>query len=72
MKKRLISIVLTVLLLGALFVPAASAEERFTDISGHWAEECVLRLAKAEIVHGYPDGSVKPDRANRVMATEIF
>lgn len=62
MKKRLISIVLTVLLLGTLFVPAASAKERFTDISGHWAEECVLRLAEAKIVHGYPDGSVKPDR----------
>lgn len=63
MKKRLISIVLTVLLLGTLFVPAASAKERFTDISGHWAEECIVRLAEAEIVHGYPDGSVKPDRA---------
>jgi len=33
----------------------------FNDIAGHWAEENIIRLAERGIIHGYPDGSVKPD-----------
>lgn len=33
----------------------------FTDIEGHWAEQYILKAAKAGWIHGYPDGSFKPD-----------
>lgn len=33
----------------------------FTDISGHWAEQYILKAAKAGWIKGYPDGSFHPD-----------
>ncbi|MBQ4557419.1 MAG: S-layer homology domain-containing protein [Clostridia bacterium] len=33
----------------------------FSDISGHWAENYILKAATAGWINGYPDGSFKPD-----------
>lgn len=62
MCKRFLSILLTAALLAALFVPAASAHERFPDVSGHWAESVIESLAEQGVVYGYPDGTVQPNR----------
>ncbi len=35
---------------------------KFSDISGHWAEDNILRLAEYGLLNGYPDGSFKPDK----------
>jgi len=32
-----------------------------SDINGHWAEDCILKLIEAGIIVGYPDGTIKPD-----------
>ncbi len=33
----------------------------FSDIQDHWAKECIEKLADAEIISGYEDGTFKPD-----------
>ena len=33
----------------------------FTDISGHWGEEYILRAAEMGLFNGYPDGTFCPD-----------
>ncbi len=39
-----------------------TAESRFPDIAGHWAEAYIQRAAALGWVQGYPDGSFGPDR----------
>ena len=34
----------------------------FSDIAGHWGEGSVMDLAKAGILRGYEDGTIRPDR----------
>ncbi len=36
-------------------------ETAFNDISGHWCEKYINGFAELELLHGYPDGSFKPD-----------
>ncbi len=33
----------------------------FSDLQNHWAKSCILKLAERNLVHGYPDGSFRPD-----------
>lgn len=33
----------------------------FTDISGHWAEQYIIEMAKMDIFKGYEDGTFRPD-----------
>ena len=40
----------------------------FTDISGHWAKEDIIKLGEFGLVNGYGDGNFKPD--NRVTRAE--
>lgn len=35
---------------------------RFSDISGHWAEDDILSLVKKGVVDGYPDGTFRASR----------
>ena len=37
--------------------------DMFSDISGHWAAAEINRAAKAGWIHGYPDGTFRPDQA---------
>jgi hypothetical protein len=37
-------------------------EKGFTDISGHWAEDDLVRLSARGMVLGYGDGTLRPDR----------
>jgi hypothetical protein len=43
------------------YEPFQTSVTRFTDISGHWAESWIERLAADGLVSGHPDGSFKPD-----------
>lgn len=52
-----------------LTVLNVSAETKFNDIEGHWAEDIIERWQDAGFVNGYPDGSFKPD--NPVTRAEL-
>jgi len=34
----------------------------YSDITGHWAKEGILNLSYMEILKGFPDGSMRPDK----------
>lgn len=34
----------------------------YSDITGHWAREGILKLSYMEILKGFPDGSMRPDK----------
>ncbi len=61
--KKLLSITLTlVIILSTMCVSSfATKENLFNDISEHWAEEQIKRIADKGIISGYPDGTFKPD-----------
>lgn len=35
--------------------------EEYPDIGGHWAHDCIAALLQRGIIHGYPDGTIRPD-----------
>jgi len=43
--------------------PEQSPEISFSDITGHWGEADILKVAARNIITGYSDGTFKPDRA---------
>ncbi|NLB53944.1 MAG: S-layer homology domain-containing protein [Syntrophomonadaceae bacterium] len=49
--------------------PEKVPEKALTDISGHWAEKNINKLAALEAVSGYPDGTFKPD--NKITRSEF-
>lgn len=61
MKKTLIVIVLSCLLLGLFCAPASAAYRGYSDISGHWAEDVIKEWSGLEVINGYPDGTFRPD-----------
>ncbi|MCC5910827.1 MAG: S-layer homology domain-containing protein [Clostridiaceae bacterium] len=42
------------------------------DISGHWAENCILRLLEEGIIVGYPDDTIKPDNTITRAETAVL
>lgn len=46
------------------FFPTSSAASTgsFSDISGHWAQAAIRAAVQLGIVHGYPDGTFRPNR----------
>lgn len=60
--KKLLSFALALALCLGLAVPASAAQASFTDVkSGDWFYPYVTQLAQAGGVHGYSDGSFKPN-----------
>ncbi len=60
--RKMILMVVTMSLLLATVVPGASAAEAaFGDISGHWAEDVIVKWADSGLLSGYPDGTFRPD-----------
>jgi len=56
--------------IGAYSSEAASGS--FSDISGHWAQSSIIDLASRGIVHGYGDGTFRPDQSlNRTELVAI-
>ena len=63
--KRLLSLFLIVALAMTLFVgsvsPIRAAAAKFDDVSGHWAQESIVRWTEEDVIHGYPDGTFRPN-----------
>lgn len=59
MKKKLLSVLLTLVLALSLTAPAFAAT--YKDLSGHWAESYMQALADKGYLNGYEDGTMRPD-----------
>ena len=42
-------------------ISPASAQARFSDIQGHWAQPCIEALTDRKIINGYPDRTFRPN-----------
>ena len=56
-----LSIYLLLVLTFLLVTPVVQAMP--IDLKGHWAEESIKNLVDQDILHGYPDGSFRPDQS---------
>lgn len=71
MKKRVLSIALSIIMLVSVFAVTASAA--YTDIDGHWGERAILNWHHRGIVNGMGDGTFQPDGdLTRAQAATIF
>lgn len=62
MKKKLLSVLLTLALCLGLVIPALAAGPTFTDVSAdHWAYEAIEDMAAREVVNGVTPGRFAPD-----------
>jgi len=59
MRKKVLTIVMTVVLVYSLSVPALAATYR--DLAGHWAKEYMEDLSSKGYLTGYDDGTIRPD-----------
>ena len=41
---------------------AGTAAVTFSDVQGHWAENYIYQTAGVGLIHGYPDGTFRPDQ----------
>lgn len=68
LRKRLVKIAFVVSLMIVAFLWTKGTQEafalvKFKDISGHWAETSMLEMNAYDLIQGYPDGQLKPDRS---------
>ena len=61
MKRKLISLLLTALLLCTASVPALAAPGDISDVEGHWAQDSIEQAISDGWVDGYPDGTFRPE-----------
>lgn len=60
-RKALLALAVLIALLAATAVAYAEDALPFTDISGHWAKDSIVRVAQRGIVKGHADGTFGPD-----------
>ena len=74
MKKRILSLILSLALLCGLCMPSAFAVEReYSDTQGHWAEEAIDRWSGYGIIGGYGGGLFGPnDTITRAQMATIL
>lgn len=61
MKKRVISLLLTVVMTCAMLTPAQAAETGFSDVSTrHYARDAIRVWTERGVLSGYPDGTFRP------------
>ncbi|MDD4550543.1 MAG: S-layer homology domain-containing protein, partial [Syntrophomonadaceae bacterium] len=60
-KNRLLCLLIMSLMLLSL-LPGTAAATSFADTKGHWAQDYIDQLTAKEYLHGYPDGTFKPDK----------
>ena len=61
MKRKLISLLLTAVLLCTASVPALAAPGDISDVEGHWAQDSIEQAISDGWVDGYPDGTFRPE-----------
>lgn len=74
MKKRLLSLMLSVAMICSLFTAIpVSADSLFSDINGHWAKETIEELAGKGIINGKDDGKYDPEgKVTRAEFTKLL
>ncbi|WP_153732100.1 S-layer homology domain-containing protein [Sporosarcina obsidiansis] len=73
MKKKLITLLTTLLLLFAVIPLPARAAIPLSDIDEHWAKEEIMYLMERNIIGGYPDGTFKPNQPiTRAQASSML
>ena len=60
MKKIISLVIMTTLVLLAMSLNVSAADNNFSDINGHWAEETIIKFKDKNIISGYPDGTLNP------------
>lgn len=60
MKKKIISLFLVIALLVAL--PIQTLAVSYSDLSGHWAKTYIEDLVSRDLLSGYSDGTMRPDK----------
>ncbi|HJF33523.1 MAG TPA: S-layer homology domain-containing protein [Sporosarcina psychrophila] len=64
---------LTLLLLFAIIPSQVQASARFFDVDQHWAKKEIMYLSDRNIIGGYPDGTIKPNKAiTRAQASAML
>ena len=72
MKRRMLAVLLTLIMVIGMMPATAFAAPAFADIDGHWAEEAIDRWAEYGIVAGM-DGGFNPDgEMTRAQAAAVF
>ncbi|MBQ5583544.1 MAG: S-layer homology domain-containing protein, partial [Ruminiclostridium sp.] len=61
MKRKLISLLLTAVLLCTASVPALAAPGNISDLEGHWAQAEIETAINERWVNGYPDWTFHPE-----------
>lgn len=60
--KRVTLFLLTMILIFTVFLGLTYATNKeFPDVKNHWAKETIEKLSNEGVIHGYPDGTVKPN-----------
>lgn len=67
--KKIISAFLTIAIVLTNISAASAANLSFSDISGHWAEDIIIKWKNEGIISGYSDGTFRPD--NPVTRAEL-
>ncbi len=66
--KKLTALLLALVMVLSLCL-SVSAASRFSDVSGHWAEEYIEKWVDRGVAGGYPDGTFRPD--NKITRAEV-
>lgn len=76
MKKRFLSVILTLGLIVMSFVPCAVAEKTFSDVLSpdhDWASTQIKEMTDLGIIKGYTDGTFRPDKSiSKIEALLLF
>ncbi|RJQ26020.1 MAG: S-layer homology domain-containing protein [Peptococcaceae bacterium] len=61
--KKALVVLLSVVLMIAVIVPAASGGQKFSDVPDtHWSSKVVGQMVARNILNGYPDGTFRPGK----------
>ncbi|PJN49960.1 hypothetical protein PAEAM_55720 [Paenibacillus sp. GM1FR] len=69
-KKLVTTLLITVMLFSSFNVVLGAAESSASDIEGNWAESQITKWIDKGFIHGYEDGSFKPN--NTITRAEFF
>jgi len=69
-KKLVTTLLITVMLFSSFNVVFGAAESSASDIEGNWAESQITKWIDKGFIHGYEDGSFKPN--NTITRAEFF
>ena len=73
MKKRMLSLILALTMIGSMLVPMHVSAALFSDVNGHWAQATIEELAGKGIINGKEDGRYDPNgQVTRAEFTKLL